>query len=557
MEELFKFQVEDYFNIFYSDKTEVEDRSFRDYEMIPIHNGAGELNFLFKERPYKPKKLEFTKVSESTEHSDFIENYGNPLTSVKKVYMMIVVEKNDKKVSLKIFNGSRLRGAGKTHFRVRKNVIYLTLNKETGDVYYGTLNGFNLKKKSTKSISKNNFYANYFQILHHKVTSHVTTCHDMSEKLVEALNIFVSDFSSANANIKIALSDVLLEFYLNKKNIKYPNNFKLFFKDYEYRLPLPFIRKNGNKLIEAFMNKNELKGASIKKALHEATTLNLPILNMVLFMFPNDWVYQDEDLIKKCLHFNSNSNTFHLVDLGENIEELNMSNVEKRRMFDLFRNEVVTQKVMLHTFFDHISFYRQLKIFGEEVKWMAKNKADFQTEHVEFSDRVDFYKKGHYYRIYPHYMYDMIQEPFTIKDETYYPVLLDNSTNYNDESLTQSNCVKNYVGTSGAIIISLRRKSINSDVRSTIEFRIANKPNEKMSFTVPQALGKFNSRLTEDWNEPLDFLKKRFFKCIRDSKFETVKLKKVFKNGKELSSDSSWDEYGNLRWESVDITKYY
>jgi hypothetical protein len=135
--------------------------------------------------------------------------------------------------------------------------------------------------------------------------------------------------------------------------------------------------------------------------------------------------------------------------------------------------------------------------------------------------------------------------------------LLDDTTNYNHESLSQSNCVKNYVGTCSSIIISLRRKDINSEERSTIEFRIASRPNEKISFTVPQALGRFNARLTEDWDGPLEFLKKRFYKCIRDKRFETVKLKKIFRNGKELSSDSGWDEYGGLRWDSVDITKYY
>jgi hypothetical protein len=151
----------------------------------------------------------------------------------------------------------------------------------------------------------------------------------------------------------------------------------------------------------------------------------------------------------------------------------------------------------------------------------------------------------------------MLEEKIIINNEVYYPVLLNNSTSYNHESLSQSNCVKNYIGTCSSIIISLRRKDVNSEDRSTIEFRLKNKPNENISFTVPQALGRFNGKLTEDWEQPVELLKKRFFKCIKDNRFQTVKLKKIFKNGKELSSNSNWDLYGNLIWESVDITNYY
>lgn len=555
MKELFKFQTEDYSTIFFSDVTEVEDRSFREYQMVPLRGGDGKVDFLFKERPYKPKKLEFTRLSESCEHSVYVENYGNMLASIRKKYAMIVVESDENKVSLKIFTGSRIRSRGSNHFRIRKNLTYLTLNKITGDVYYGKLNNYNLKKKARKGISKNIFYNGFAQLLRQTVHS-ISVRADMKDILMEAINVFTSDFSVSVNNDKTQLNERLIQYYLQKKNIKYPNNYKLFYDSYEHRLPLPLIRKNGNKLIDAFMKKHGLSGSTIKKALHVAEKINVSILNLAIFLFGDDWVTQDEKLIMDCLHF-TNENTFYTNTLGENPDELNMSTTEKRRMFDIFKGYVVKGKIQLHTFFDHIRFYRELKLFGEKVKWMAKDLKEFTGEHVDFSDRVDHYKMGTYYRTYPKYMYEMIEEPLIVNETTYYPVLLDSTKNYNHESQIQSNCVKNYVGTSGSIIISLRKESIDSEVRSTIEFRIANKPNEKISFTVPQALGRFNNKLTEDWDEPLEILKKKFFKCIRDKRFETVKLKKIFKNGKELSSESSWDDYGNLIWESVDITKYY
>jgi hypothetical protein len=434
-------------------------------------------------------------------------------------------------------------------------MTYLTLNKNSGDVYYGKLINYNLKKKFRKTISKNIFFNGFSQMLLQTISS-LSMSMKMKEELIEAINVFTSDFSLPVSDEKTLLNERLIEFYLKKKGIKYPNNYKLFYENYENKLPLTFIRKNGNKLIDAFMKKNELSGSKIKKALHEATSINIPILNLSIFMFGSDWVNQDEQLITDSLHF-KNTGYFYDHPLGENIDELNISVSEKRRMFGIFKNYVLKGKIQLFTFFDHIRFYRELKIHGEKVKWTATTQDTFSSEHVDFSDRVDYYRKGYYKRIYPQYMYEMLQEPLTVNDKTYYPVLLDNTETYNHESLVQSNCVKNYIGSSGSVIISLRRESIDSDVRSTIEFRIANKPNEKISFTVPQALGKFNSKLTEEWDFPLEILKKRFFKCIRDKRFKTVKLSKTFKNGKELSSESSWDETGNLRWDTVDITKYY
>jgi len=221
----------------------------------------------------------------------------------------------------------------------------------------------------------------------------------MVDKLIESTQVFAKELSfKSEGDVSLSLSDQLLEFYLKKKNIKYPDNFKLFWKDYSYKIKLSDIRKNGNKIVDAFMSKNQLKGAAIKKALHQTENINLQILNLAIFMFPKDWIHQDEFLISKCLNFNTQGSYYNSADLGENIDELKMSNAEKRKMYEIFRNEVMNNKLPLYTFFDHIRFYRELKYLGEEgVKWTAKNKDEFTNEHLVFSEKMDFYKKRNYY----------------------------------------------------------------------------------------------------------------------------------------------------------------
>jgi hypothetical protein len=302
------------------------------------------------------------------------------------------------------------------------------------------------------------------------------------------------------------------------------------------------------------MKKNDLKGGAVKKALHTCKRINVPMLNLAYFLFPEEWVNQDLDLIILSLEYDT-SNTYYNYDLGENIDELNLTKIELRRVFMIFKHALLSH-INLYTFFDHIRFYRELKILGEEVKWVANNLSSFNKEHGEYTEKVEYHKKGIYHRIYPEYMYKLLGEPITYHNDKYYPVLLDETSNYVMESAIQSNCVKTYIGTSGSYIVSLRKGNVDSEERATIEFRLR-KIQDTITFVTPQMLGRFNGKLSDEWDEPIQVLKTIFDSCLQDKRFEPVKIKKVFKNNKELISDTYWDDDGRLRWSSVDVTKYY
>jgi hypothetical protein len=97
------------------------------------------------------------------------------------------------------------------------------------------------------------------------------------------------------------------------------------------------------------------------------------------------------------------------------------------------------------------------------------SKSKFREEHLDWSDKIEHYRQGSYTRIYPDYSYELIQKPISVGDDVYYPVLLDDSHNYNKESSQQSNCVKTYIGKCSSVIVSLRKGDIDSDKRATIE----------------------------------------------------------------------------------------
>jgi hypothetical protein len=223
-----------------------------------------------------------------------------------------------------------------------------------------------------------------------------------------------------------------------------------------------------------------------------------------------------------------------------------ISKEELRRVFRLFKRVYFDGVLDHYTFMDHIRMYTELKLYGEQdLKWQSDDddKTSFRTEHLDWSDKLQFYKRGHYDRIYPTRLYDLIEQPIG----NYYPVVLDNSTNYNEESSIQSNCVKTYIGRPASIIVSLRKGSPDSDDRATIEYRIF-KDGDNIKAQRIQSLGRFNGQLDEQWFEPLFKLDESVLSFINDKQFDTVRLTKKCFNGTVLESDSYFDQEGTIRW---------
>jgi hypothetical protein len=217
-------------------------------------------------------------------------------------------------------------------------------------------------------------------------------------------------------------------------------------------------------------------------------------------------------------------------------------------VFKIFKQVVINETLDFSTFFDHVRTYVELKSFGEDIKWNSyDNKKDFAKEHLDWMDKLQHYKQGTYYRVYPEYMDKFINKPIKTDTDVYYPVLLTNSIEYNHESQIQSNCVKGYVGRASSVIISLRKNQIDSEERGTIEYEISKK-DKTISVRRVQYLGRFNEKLDEKWNEILLTLDEVMSKCFKDKRYENVKLRKECSNGVILHSDSEYNENGFLFW---------
>ena len=102
----------------------------------------------------------------------------------------------------------------------------------------------------------------------------------------------------------------------------------------------------------------------------------------------------------------------------------------------------------------------------------------------------------------------------------------------------------------------LKVYSKSSEERATIEYKLSMNGGLVSADRV-QSLGKYNQKLEAQWNDVLFKLDKQVLSCVRDERFESVKLTKKCNNGVILNSDTYWNNDGNLRWVVQNIDNSY
>jgi hypothetical protein len=543
-EEIFKVSYEAYTTVVFHDTVPITFPHSRNKYFFEDENEAD----IWDQLLYANDRVNLSKKSDvyledfvSNVEEDFVLHYGNPLARVLKSYLMILVERDGDKVSMKVFNGFRERRVGNKWFKVARSVDYITVNTKTGDVYSGFLHNYQNKKKVRKKLNKN-FFLNepIAQVMYTIRDKGWSYSHNSSEIANDAVSKFMYEIDGREEPYEFNFEKRLFKFYLDKKRIRYPNNFRLYSSKLVGPIFRKILKKNDNRLVDAFMIHNGLTGKKLKKCLHSCKSLNLDLYLMARRLFGDDWINQDDDFILQTLN-----SEFKIKDRDIPAEFVNViGKDELRRVFNLFKKVYFEEMLDTYTFIDHIEIYTQLKMYGEtDLRWMSNDVDIFRNEHLDWSDKLTFYKNGHYERIYPIYSYEHLEQPLG----EYYPVLLDDSTSYNEESSTQSNCVKTYIGKSSNIILSLRKGSRYSEERATIEYQLY-REDDKVKCRRVQSLGKYNGKLSDEWTHWLLKLDLKMLYYVNDDRFEPVKITKKCYNGAFFESDSYWDEDGFLKW---------
>lgn len=456
---------------------------------------------------FRKKKIDSTK-------DFFIKNYGNPLCSTNMEYVTFVVETYDDKLSIKLFTGYKVRNVGKKFYYTRKELRFITVNFKTNNIYSGLLIDYHKVRKRTSSL-KCNFFIEFplSKIFTLAKSSFMRGIEDSYQIAIDGIRIFTNVLNQKlnNNGFKISsksthyYDDVLFRYFLNGKGFKYSNNFYLYkgmFSDKNFR---KIIKSGDGKLIESVMKALNLKGKIFKKVLHDIdTNFNYRYYKSIYPLFYR-WINTDYDVLFKVLNEYKIVQVILEIDDNVNFDDL-FTKEELKRMYNFFKKFVINDIVNVKTFSDHIYFFIQLKNYGEvDLKWTSEyDKSEFVKQHLDLSDKVEIYNEGLFYRNYPEFM-DKTLNTIIESDDKYYPVLLKNTYDYRDESSVQSNCVKTYIKSPSSIIISLRKNSIDSKDRATIEYEIS-KDNNITKVVRVQTRGRFNNRLDSSWNKPISIL---------------------------------------------------
>lgn len=184
----------------------------------------------------------------------------------------------------------------------------------------------------------------------------------------------------------------------------------------------------------------------------------------------------------------------------------------------------------------------ELKKFGEDFRMSFTNRHDFNHEHYDITELLEKYKEGKVTRVYNEEFVREVEEPIYGLSVDYYPIILTSSAQYNEESKTQSNCVRTYLEYANCFIISLREGSWYGNVRATIEYKIT-----KNSLNRVQTRGRFNTNLSEIWDVPLEILDNRIDMLFKKGKFDLPKLLKEFSNGRIIQRYAVFDDTIEMR----------
>jgi len=529
---------------------EVEGKTFhklvekKDYRTELYHNfcdiSQKDKNLLGSYIITKNRDKFFSDIQFFTEE-DFVKHFGNPCATVNFNRQRLFIEEGDDKISIKFQIHQKSRVVGSKYFSERKSTNYLTFNFKKKMFYSGT---FSTKKKKVIGGSMK-VNPTYFAIENFLRNLRI----DDSVKVDQYIYFFLEKIwdrmgieNPQNFQWDCVRSFYSLTYYL-VNGIKIPNNWKkftgIFFSKKE-------LKKFNMNLVDTAMDKLKLNGSKVKQIFNEMDWVDFDKLHMTYSLLGIDRFNKIEN--KYFYEYYSNNEFSHPIEdnkMGRYFEcfyeqynqyqnnrmSTPLTSKEKDRILDLIKYFYGHNKWSI--LLDHLDMKRDLLNLGEEVKFKFTNISSFNLEHEEFSRLLQSYRKGEVERFYGNI--DSLEKPIEHEGETYYPVLLRKTSDYEEESQHQRNCVRTYAERPECLIFSIRKESTDGDERITVEYQYRH--NEILNV---QERAKFNEMPSLEFSQ---VAKIQLANINLMYKLETLKLPKLIKkyrSGKVIEQESTF-----------------
>lgn len=488
----------------------------------------------------------------SLDEESFVKHYGNPLASVNFTRRRVFIEEGDDKISIKYQHYHSSRRVGSKFFVIRKLTKFFTFSFKTKMFYYGTYTG----KKKQKMGSSMRVNPNWYSVVS------IMDALRIDKQIVPESYVFsfletiwdrLGIVDSQNFETNLPESFYSLTLYLIN-GVKLPDSWLQFTGTFISKKEL---RKANFNLVDAFMNMYNLKGSKIKKLLNQPEWVNFERVVLLYHMLGVDRINRLDDCI-----FKENYHSYERYDNlltkcheekerrgGQFWHELHLET--KKRYINLFKilsnkeKDRITNLNLdidfesLSTIIDHIEFKHKLKKYGENVKMKFNDLIELRTEHEEWSRLIDSYRKGEIERYYGDV--DSLETPIEHEGETYYPVLLRKTHDYEKESQHQRNCVRTYSERPDCLIFSIRKGSVDGQERITVEYQY--RKNEILNV---QERARFNERPSLTFSEVANIQLANINLLYKLGTLKLPKMIKKFRNGKVIEQNATFEMETNV-----------
>ena len=531
---------------------EVEGKTFHKFVEIKNYRTSLYLNYCDinqKDRHilglYVETKNKGKFFSDAQFHTEdaFVEHFGNPFASVHFDRQRLFIEEGDDKISIKFQFHQKNRKVGGRYFTERKNTQYFTFNFKKKMFYSGT---FSTKKKQVigRSMKVNPTYFTIEAFLRNiRIENSVAVdqyLYFFLEKIWDRMGIE----NPQNFQWDCMRSFYSLTYYL-VNGIKIPNNWRKFTGTFFSKKELKKFDMN---LVDTAMDKLKLKGSKVKQIFNEMEWIDFDRLYMVYNILGIDRFnkienkvfdpyYGDETIPMEMNQmggsfecFYSDKEQFSQYFLGRILVPLTPK--EKDRILDLIP---YFDHYKWRTLIDHLDMKKDLMNLGEDVKFKFTNISSFNLEHEEFSRLLQSYRKGEVERFYGDV--DSLETPIAHEGETYYPVLLRKTADYEKESQHQRNCVRGYSERPDCLIFSIRKGSTDGDERITVEYQF--RQNEILNV---QERAKFNELPSDEFSQVARIQLANINLMYKLGTLKLPKLIKKYRSGKVIEQQAIFDE---------------
>jgi hypothetical protein len=489
------------------------------------------------------KKDQFYSDAQFHTEEDFVKHFGNPFASVHFDRQRLFIEEGDDKISIKYQTYIKDRKVGGRYFTERKNTQYFTFNFKKKMFYSGT---FSTKKKQVigRSMKVNPTYFTIEAFLRNiRIENSVAVdqyLYFFLEKIWDRMGIE----NPQNFQWDCMSSFYSLTYYL-VNGIKIPNNWRKFTGTFFSKKELKKFDMN---LVDTAMGKLKLKGSKVKQIFNEMEWIDFDRLYMVYNILGIDRFnkienkvfdpYYGDDTMPMEMNqmggsyecFYSDKEQFNQYFLGRTLVPLTPK--EKDRILDLMP---YFDHYKWRTLIDHLEMKKDLMNLGEDVKFKFTNISSFNLEHEEFSRLLQSYRKGEVERFYGDV--DSLETPIEHEGETYCPVLLRKTTDYEKESQHQRNCVRGYSERPDCLIFSIRKGSTDGDERITVEYQY--RKNEILNV---QERAKFNAMPSDEFSQVARIQLANINLMYKLGTLKLPKLIKKYRSGKVIEQQATFDE---------------